>query len=239
MIDQELELLMEGLQIEVQELTSDKDKLRRALEESQSKTSELHQLQNLRALNQSLSDELREANQKNLEFVYKIEKLEKEQQDRSQDQAQAKLVEAMRNKIEKLLKERELAAMKERDMENECKEVKALNESLQNRVTELEEERSKLLQEHGELCLEYGKLRKRLQQDEDKAAFREFVAVKRELIAVKNENEILRLKVRTSSGTLPMLKEELPPPSLKPLTKKGKKKLLAITLAHGTGNSTQ
>ena len=229
---------MEGLQIEVEEQTSEKNKLRKALEESQSRTSELHQLQDLRALNQSLTDELREANQKNLEFVYKIEKLEKELQDNSQDRTHMKLVEALRNKVEKLMKEKELGAMKETELMSQCEELKTVNETVQQRVNMLEEERTKLVTEHGELYLEYGKLRKRLQQDEDRAAFREFVAVKRELIAVKNENEILRLKVRTSSGTLPMLKEELPPPSSKPLTKKGKKKLLAISLAHGTGNST-
>ena len=70
-------------------------------------------------------------------------------------------------------------------------------------------------------------------------AFREFVAVKRELVAVKNENETLKLKMRTAGGnSLPMLKEELPPPVVaKPMTKKAKKKLLAITLTHGPNAS--
>ncbi|XP_076449827.1 uncharacterized protein LOC143286120 [Babylonia areolata] len=235
----ELELLVEGLRIEVEELKAEIDKLQKLLEESQVKASELHQLQDLRSANLTLTDELREANQKNLEYVYKIEGLQKELRDSSGEREKTKLVETMRNKMEKLLKEKELAVMREADMKNQYEELKDTNEAIQTKLNSLEMERAKLVKEHGELFVEYGRMRKRLQQDEDKATFREFVALKRELVAVKNENEILKLKMKTSSGTLPMLKEDLPPPAAKPMTKKGKKKLLAITLSHGTGPPLQ
>ncbi|KAK7114051.1 trichohyalin-like [Littorina saxatilis] len=235
----ELELLVEGLQIEMKDLTAEKDKLHTSLEEAKEQASQMHQLQELRTLNQNLTDELREVNQKNLEYVYKIEKLEQEVKDNSTEKDQTVLVEAMKNKMEKLMKEKELALMREDDARHDCEETRALNEEMEKRLRLLAEEQTKLIQEQGALYIEYGKLSKRLRQDEDKAAFREFVALKRELIATKNENEILRLKVRTSSNTLPMLKEDLPPPAAKPLTKKGKKKLLAITLAHGTGTAAQ
>ena len=237
--EQELELLVEGLRIEVKELNTEVDRLKGLLEESQAKTSQLHQLQELRSVNLSLTDELREANQQNLEYVYKIETLEKQLKDNSGEKEQTKLIEALKNKMEKVLKEKELAIMKESDAKAQSEEMKVVIDSLQTKLKDIEEEHAKLVQEHGELFIEYGKLRKRLQQDEDKTTFREFVALKRELVAVKNENEILRLKVRTSSDSLPMLKEDLPPPVTKPMTKKGKKKLLAITLSHGTGPSME
>lgn len=235
----DLEKKLGECQSKVASLTAARDELQQALSSAQnSQMSELHQVQDLRNTNQSLTDELHEEQQKNLELAYKVQKLENELRDNAAEKDQAKLVEAMRNKMEKLVKEKELSVLREGDMSQELADANSLIESLQKAIEELKKEKEKVVTEYGELTIEFEKLRRRLLQDQDKAAFRDFVAVKRELISVKNENEVLRLKVRTSSGSLPMLKEDVPPP--KPpvvMSKKGRKKLLAISLAHGTGNS--
>ncbi|KAK7498818.1 hypothetical protein BaRGS_00009910 [Batillaria attramentaria] len=235
----ELQQELAKAQSEVEDLTQAKNKLQECLASAQTvQSSEIHQMQELRQVNQSLTDELQAATQKNVENTHMIEQLQKRLTENESSAEQTKLIEALRHKMEKLMKQKELAVLHEEAARKECAAANSLIDNLQETITRLEEEKAKVMHEYGQLTVEFEKLRRKLEQDKDKAGFRDFVALKRELIAVKNENEVLRLKARSASGSLPMLKEDLPPP--KPpaaLTKKGKKKLLAITLAHGTGKS--
>nr|KAG5707854.1 hypothetical protein BaRGS_031585 [Batillaria attramentaria] len=235
----ELQQELAKAQSEVEDLTQGKNKLQECLASAQTvQSSEIHQMQELRQVNQSLTDELQAATQKNVENAHMIEQLQKRLTENESSAEQTKLIEALRHKMEKLMKQKELAVLHEEAARKECAAANSLIDNLQETITRLEEEKAKVMHEYGQLTVEFEKLWRKLEQDKDKAGFRDFVALKRELIAVKNENEVLRLKARSASGSLPMLKEDLPPP--KPpgaLTKKGKKKLLAITLAHGTGKS--
>ncbi|XP_076470617.1 uncharacterized protein LOC143300666 [Babylonia areolata] len=205
----ELELLAEGLQIDVDEKKSQRNDLQASLSKSLARNSELHQLQELRTLNQSLNDELKETRQKNQEFALKIKKLKRElRDDHSTAEEQAKLMEALANKMEKLLKEKELAIMKAEDVNSKCKDVAALNGAMQKNLEQLQNDCAKMVQQIEELHQEGGRLNRRLQHGEDSAAFREFWAVKRELHALKEENEVLRQKGKTSSCSLPLLQKD-------------------------------
>lgn len=234
----DLEEKLQTAHDEVEELTASRDKLQQSLESSQhNQASDIHQLQELRQTNHELTEQLQQASQNHAELAFRFSKLEQELNENAGEKEQLQLIENLRHKMQKLLKEKELVVMQQEATQKECDEAKALIVTLQATIKRLEQEKEKVVTEYGELTLEFEKLRRKLIQDQDRAGFRDFVAVKRELIAVKNENEVLKLKAKSSS-VLPMLKEDLPPP--KPpavMTKKGRKKLLAITLTHGTGNS--
>lgn len=232
---QELEVKIQEAQVECRQLTVANEKLQKFIDSKQdSFASEMHQVQNLHSLNQLLDSELREANQKNMELVYKIEKLEKELKEPKENlDRETKLIESMRNKMQKLLKEKELAVLKKSGLKKQCEEMSALNQKLQDTLHQVEKEKNDMFQNFKNLSEEYENFQRQMQQDQEKASFRNFVALKRDLATIKNENEILRLKMKSVSDSLPLLKDDLPRLTA-PVPKKGKKKLLALNFIQGS-----
>ncbi|KAL8590530.1 hypothetical protein ACOMHN_010966 [Nucella lapillus] len=233
----ELELLAEGLQMDVAEKKFERKTLQTFLSEAQAMNSELHQLQNLRTMNQALTGELEETHQKNQEFALKIEKLQRELTEQSAADDHVQLMEALNNKTAKLLREKGLAVMRAEDARSQCEGLEVVNDDLKDKRNHLQQECANVARELVSLQVEHGKVTRRLlHSDEDDAANREYWAIKRELSALKDDNEILRLKAKaaSSSCSLPQLKDdqnERPVSVSKPKGKK--KKLLSVSSTPG------
>ncbi|XP_069114547.1 myosin heavy chain, embryonic smooth muscle isoform-like [Argopecten irradians] len=159
----------------------------------------------IKARNNTLLQELREANQKNMELNFRLSKLEKELAQQEEDKDKVTLIENLKVKVTQMQAERGSALEKERNYEKMLKELQAEMMSLKESYVILELDKQRIYTEYQRLLGELMHLRKKDSIDSASKSFKDFVQLKRELNEVKSENSDLRRMVKPSQ--LPMLKD--------------------------------
>lgn len=159
----------------------------------------------IKARNNMLLQELREANQKNMELNFRLSKLEKELAQQEEDKDKVTLIENLKVKVTQMQAERGSALEKERNYEKMLKELQAEMMSLKESYVILELDKQRIYTEYQRLLGELMHLRKKDSIDSASKSFKDFVQLKRELNEVKSENSDLRRMVKPSQ--LPMLKD--------------------------------
>ncbi|PVD21070.1 hypothetical protein C0Q70_19236 [Pomacea canaliculata] len=233
----ELELSLKDANLEIKNLSVLKEQLElEVTKQKKIQLSDMCQIQHLQNVNLLLNENIQEISQKNTELVYKLENFQREAHNDCTEKEQAKLIEKLRNKMEELVKEKELALLEVSKMNEDCEEARAFQEVVQKDMKKLEDKNAEMKQMCGQLIAEIELLRKKLKREES-PSFKEFISMKREIIAVRNENESLRQKMQTPSCALPVLKEDMGSLKQDVLTKKGKKKLLATAFDQRSENA--
>ncbi|XP_033754340.1 myosin-9-like isoform X2 [Pecten maximus] len=159
----------------------------------------------IKARNNQLIQELREANQKNMELNFRLSKLEKELAQQEEDKDKVTLIENLKVKVTQMQAERGSALEKERNYEKMLKELQAEMMSLKESYVIVELDKQRIYTEYQKVLAELMYLRKKDSIDSASKSFKDFVQLKRELNEVKTENSDLRRMVKPSQ--LPMLKD--------------------------------
>ncbi|XP_060066404.1 repetitive organellar protein-like [Ylistrum balloti] len=166
---------------------------------------DFEELDMMKARNNQLLQELREANQKNMELNFRLSKLEKELSQQEEDKDKVTLIENLKVKVTQMQAERGSALEKERNYEKLIRELQAEIMSLKESYVILESDKQRIYAEYQRIMTELMYLRKKDSIDSASKSFKDFVQLKRELNEVKSENSDLRRMVKPSQ--LPMLKD--------------------------------
>ncbi|XP_021358247.1 myosin-9-like isoform X2 [Mizuhopecten yessoensis] len=159
----------------------------------------------MKARNNHLLQEVREANQKNMELNFRLSKLEKELAQQEEDKDKLTLIENLKVKVTQMQAERGSALERERNYEKMLKELQAEMMSLKESYVILELDKERYRTEYQKLLAELMYRRKKDSIDSASKSFKDFVHLKRELNEAKNENSDLRRMVKPAQ--LPMLRD--------------------------------
>ena len=218
--------MAEELQVKLDDVTLERDSARTSLKNA---NYDLRHLQQLIDENRKLSYELSEYKHKNVELSCVANRLQRDLSEASQHSEASELLEALKNKLGKAVKEREQTVTMASNAKTRCMDLTVTVDQQKTRIDSLEEDLFKAINDRTAMEQEYDYMCRRMQLEEQTPSFKEFVAIKRELNAVKNENVELKMKLKTVQGiSLPILRETNTS-SLTAVINKGKKKLSVIS----------
>ncbi|GFR81560.1 myosin heavy chain, clone 203-like isoform X2 [Elysia marginata] len=220
---------------ENEELREEVDSLRSDLELVQSKkASDMSLIRDLKAENKTLGQDLQEVQQKATELEIRLDKALEELKTKKDDQEQLTLIENLRDKLKQLTIDRDSTLDREIQLKQDLLDLQTLKDDLKQSNLYLQSQLENLIEEYGHLSAEYARLRKRLQKDQDKKTFKDFVKLKRELNTLKDENQDLKSRTKPEEPCL-LVAESPPAPRKKNSlegTRTGAKKMLAIALSN-------
>lgn len=224
----------EACRKENQELREEVDSLRSDLELVQSKkASDMSLIRELKAENKTLGQDLQEMRQKSTELEIRLDKALEELQTKKDDREQLNLIENLRDKLKQLTMDRDSTLDREIQLKQDLLDLQSLKDELKESNLYLQSQLENLIAEYGHISSEYARLQKRLQKDQDKKTFKDFVKLKRELNVLKDENQDLKLRTK-QDGPFLLVAESPPAPRKKNSlegTRAGAKKMLAIALS--------
>ena len=220
--------IISDLKLEIEALKSENEKLSG---EKNSQFSQLQSLQDLRSQNETLSNDYKAVLQKNVELSHKVNKLGSELKDAARASDQRELIESLKNKLEKLHKERSINSEKEQSYERAVGDLKYEIEKLEEKLQSAEVTKDRILEEYYRVQKELQQMKKMYSSDSQQRHFKDFVKLKREVNSLKEENLELRkaTKVLSSNSSvvslpaMPMLRFEREEPVVKAQSERKKK----------------
>ena len=217
----DLKLEIEALKAENEHLSGEKN----------SQFSQLQSLQDLRSQNETLSNDYKAVLQKNVELSHKVGKLESELKDAGRTSDQKDLIDSLKNKLEKLHKERSVNSEKENSYERVVGDLKYEIQRLEEKLQSAEVTKDRILEEYYKVQKELQKMKKLYSSDSQQKHFKDFVKLKREVNCLKEENLELKRATKAMSSSnsvvslpaMPMLRFEHAEPVVKVQTERKKK----------------
>ncbi|KAK2162195.1 hypothetical protein LSH36_102g08008 [Paralvinella palmiformis] len=189
-------LKVAALEQEIGRLQQDREKLEA---KNRGNVDQLGKLDLYEEQNKSLKDQLSASSQKIKELEFKIRNLERDLSQQGVSEQDEILV-ALKNKLEKMHKDRTVCEEREKDFQNLIDDLKDENGKLRRALDDSERMRLEMRAQMEHLLSELATLRKQTVADRDRQTFKDFVQVKRELASVKEENDELRMRMKFSTG---------------------------------------
>ncbi|XP_050395614.1 kinectin isoform X2 [Patella vulgata] len=209
--DDQLPIVLSKVKHYEEEIKRNKEENKRLQEELDDKMGQLRDLLIFKTNHETLNHDLQEARQKNSEFQYRIIRLEKEIKEVAKEKDEGDLVEQLKIKLEKLLKERELKTDEVNTQSDFVQNLRAEIEQLKIALVTAQKEKESIAMQHHKILSELQQLKKQFLKSNSKSTFKDFVSLKREIKNLKYENDDLKEHIMATSNvytSLPSIKHD-------------------------------